>query len=94
MAELSLKQVVDRLNDEFAGDSRRIVFWYDDNGELQLLETYRNYYKAGRGILSEDQADIVVFFDPTSRVLECHALGSDILECVFDMCSVDYGREK
>ena len=34
---------MDRLNDEFAGDSRRIVFWYDDNGyfveeieELQL----------------------------------------------------------
>ena len=34
MAELSLKQVVDRLNGEFAGDSRRIVFWYDDNGDF------------------------------------------------------------
>ena len=34
MAELSLKQVVDRLNDEFAGDNRRIVFWYDDNGDF------------------------------------------------------------
>ena len=32
MAELSLKQVVDRLNDEFSGDRRRIVFWYDDDG--------------------------------------------------------------
>ncbi|MBR3457110.1 MAG: hypothetical protein IKH16_03005, partial [Selenomonadaceae bacterium] len=34
MAELSLKQVVDRLNGEFSGDSRRIVFWYDDNGDF------------------------------------------------------------
>ena len=34
MAELSLKQIVDRLNEEFAGDSRRIVFWYDDNGDF------------------------------------------------------------
>ena len=34
MAELSLKQVADKLNEEFAGDGRRIVFWYDDNGDF------------------------------------------------------------
>lgn len=32
--ELSPKQIIDRLNDEFAGDGRRIVFWYDDNGDF------------------------------------------------------------
>lgn len=34
MAELSLKQITDKLNDEFKGDGRRIVFWYDDNAEF------------------------------------------------------------
>lgn len=34
MAELNLKQIIDRLNEEFAGDARKLVFWYDDNGEF------------------------------------------------------------
>ena len=34
MAELSIKQIIDRLNAEFTGDTRRLVFWYDDNGEF------------------------------------------------------------
>lgn len=34
MAELNLKQITDRLNAEFAGDTRKLVFWYDDKGEF------------------------------------------------------------
>ena len=34
MAELNTKQIVDRLNQEFQGDTRKLVFWYDDNGDF------------------------------------------------------------
>lgn len=34
MAELNLKQIIDRLNAEFTGDTRKLVFWYDDKGEF------------------------------------------------------------
>ena len=34
MAGLSLTQIINRLNDEFTGDTRKLVFWYDDNGEF------------------------------------------------------------
>ena len=34
MAELNLKQIIDRLNMEFTGDTRKLVFWYDDKGEF------------------------------------------------------------
>ena len=34
MAEMSIKQIIDRLNTEFTGDTRKLVFWYDDNGEF------------------------------------------------------------
>ena len=36
MAELNLKQIIDCLNEEFIGDTRKLVFWYDDKV---------NYYK-------------------------------------------------
>ena len=35
MAELNLKQITDKLNCEFAGDVRKLVFWYDANAEFQ-----------------------------------------------------------
>ena len=35
MAELNLKQITDKLNSEFAGDVRKLVFWYDANAEFQ-----------------------------------------------------------
>ena len=35
MAELSLKQIIDRLNTEFVGDTRKLVFWYDDKAEFE-----------------------------------------------------------
>ncbi len=50
MVELNLKQIIDRLNMEFTGDTRKLVFWYDDNGEFAEdmkdieLENARVYY--------------------------------------------------
>lgn len=34
MAELSFKQITDKLNTEFAGDVRKLIFWYDADGEF------------------------------------------------------------
>ena len=34
MAELNLNQIVDKLNTEFTGDTRKLVFWYDEKGEF------------------------------------------------------------
>lgn len=34
MAELNLKQITDKLNIEFSGEGRKLVFWYDDNGDF------------------------------------------------------------
>ena len=34
MAVMNIKQIIDRLNAEFSGDTRKLVFWYDDNGEF------------------------------------------------------------
>ena len=50
MTELNLKQIIDRLNAEFVGDTRKLVFWYDDkadfaedleNVELENAKIYR-----------------------------------------------------
>ena len=34
MAELNLKQIIDRLNAEFTGEPRKLVFWYNDKAEF------------------------------------------------------------
>lgn len=34
MAELNLKQIIDKLNTEFTGEHRKLVFWYDDKGDF------------------------------------------------------------
>ena len=34
MPELNLKQITDKLNTEFAGATRKLVFWYDDSAEF------------------------------------------------------------
>ncbi len=34
MAEMNIKQITDRLNAKFTSDTRKLVFWYDDNGEF------------------------------------------------------------
>lgn len=35
MAELNLKQIIDKLNTEFTGENRKLIFWYDDNGDFE-----------------------------------------------------------
>ena len=35
MAELNLTQIIDRLNTEFTGETRKLVFWYDDKAEFE-----------------------------------------------------------
>ncbi|MEG0471476.1 MAG: BREX-1 system phosphatase PglZ type A [Solibacillus sp.] len=40
MAELNLKQITDKLNTEFVGDVRKLVFWYDAGAEfIQDIDT-------------------------------------------------------
>ena len=34
MAEMNIKQIIDRLNAEFTGDTRKLVFWYDANADF------------------------------------------------------------
>lgn len=34
MPEMNLKQITERLNSEFTGDVRKLVFWYDANAEF------------------------------------------------------------
>ncbi|PNV62530.1 BREX-1 system phosphatase PglZ type A [Clostridium sp. chh4-2] len=34
MAELNFKQIIDRLNAEFTGETRKLVFWYDDKADF------------------------------------------------------------
>ena len=34
MAELNLKQIADKLNAEFQGDTRKLIFWYDSDAEF------------------------------------------------------------
>ena len=50
MAELNLKQIVDKLNTEFTGDTRKLVFWYDEKGE---------FAEDIDGILSDDEIDMI-----------------------------------
>lgn len=44
MAELNLKQITDKLNTEFTGETRKLVFWYDDKAEfvedIDILELF------------------------------------------------------
>ena len=39
MAELNLKQIIDKLNTEFTGETRKLVFWYDDKAEFEADES-------------------------------------------------------
>lgn len=34
MAALDLRQIENRLNAEFTGDTRKLIFWYDDTGDF------------------------------------------------------------
>lgn len=35
MPELNLNQITEKLNAEFAGESRKLIFWYDANGDFK-----------------------------------------------------------
>lgn len=37
MAELNLKQIIDSLNEEFTGDTRKLVFWYVEGIQMTVL---------------------------------------------------------
>ena len=45
MAELNLKQIIDRLNAEFTGETRKLVFWYDDKAEFAVEKLSNPYDK-------------------------------------------------
>ena len=52
MADFSLKQIIDKLNMEFTGESRKLVFWYDEKGEfaediseIQIQLAYAKVYR-------------------------------------------------
>ena len=48
MAEMNIKQIIDRLNAEFTGDTRKLVFWYDDNGEdVYKRQDHRLHHQEG-----------------------------------------------
>lgn len=50
MAELNLRQITDKLNSEFTGEVRKLVFWYDANAEFAedvdtlVLESAKVYH--------------------------------------------------
>ena len=77
MAELNLKQIIDRLNKEFTGGTRKIVFWYDDRGdfeedidsiELENAKVYRlypdNQFHTKRFLEREDKETNYLIYAP------------------------------
>lgn len=80
MAELSLKQIADKLNTEFAGDTRKIVFWYDDAGDfaedidrLELANakirklTGKNQFRTKMLLEREDRESNYLIYAPFSK---------------------------
>lgn len=80
MAELNLKQIIDRLNAEFTGDNRKLVFWYDDKGEfaedmdnvvLDNAKIYRlgldNQFYTKRFLEREDTTTNYLIYAPFSK---------------------------
>lgn len=87
MAELSLKQIEEKLNTEFANDSSRLIFWYDDNGDfiddvdqlkLQNAKVYHlaenNQFAAKVFLEREDKEGKYLIYAPFSKptVLKHH----------------------
>ncbi|HBA51291.1 MAG TPA: BREX-1 system phosphatase PglZ type A [Lachnospiraceae bacterium] len=68
MAEMNLKQIIERLNAEFSGDIRKLVFWYDDKGEFAEdmqtveLENARVYF-----LQPDNQFQTKVFLERIDR---------------------------
>ena len=49
MAEVSLQQIVDKLNNEFVAGERRLIFWYDDTAEF-----YEDIQEIGSKLLNAE----------------------------------------
>lgn len=80
MAELNLKQIEDRLNEEFASgaaDQRKLIFWYDDKAEFaedvdtlhlasaKILHLAKhNQFKVKRFLEQEDQTTNYLLYAP------------------------------
>ena len=77
MAELNMKQIIDRLNAEFTGDTRKLVFWYDDKAEfaedieaveLENAEVYQlkpdNQFTTKRFLEREDTTTNYLIYAP------------------------------
>ena len=80
MAELNLKQITDKLNHEFTGDTRKLVFWYDTDGEFKedidsleldnakiLKLTGTNQFKTKLLLESEDKTTNYLIYAPFAR---------------------------
>ena len=46
---MNLQTITERLNDKFKSDDRKLVFWYDDNGESLKRLTLHDRYHERRG---------------------------------------------
>jgi uncharacterized protein (TIGR02687 family) len=80
MAELNLKQIINRLNAEFTGETRKLVFWYDeraefvddiqsvelDNAKVYLLEE-NNQFKTKYFLEKEDTKTNYLIYAPFSK---------------------------
>ena len=80
MAELNFKQITDKLNNEFTGDTRRIVFWYDSNAEFEedidslslvnaeiLKLNTNNQFKVKHFLECEDQTTNYLVYAPFEK---------------------------
>ena len=73
MAVLSLKQIVDRLNKEFQGEARKLIFWYDDKAEFAEDIAEMQLQNAKVYFLQQDNQFYTKYFlekvDPTTNYL-------------------------
>jgi uncharacterized protein (TIGR02687 family) len=81
MAKLNLKQIINKLNTEFTeGEQRKIVFWYDDNGDfvdriddiiLENAKVYKltrnNQFKTKLFLENEDTTTNYLIYAPFSK---------------------------
>ena len=72
MAELNLKQITDKLNGEFAGEVRKLVFWYDANAEFKEdVDTLALENAKVLHLEPDNQFYIKHFLETRSRAILC-----------------------
>ena len=80
MAEMNFKQITDKLNAEFTGDIRKLIFWYDAEGEfaedvdtleLQNAKVYHlqkdNQFRTKLFLEREDRTTNYLIYAPFSK---------------------------